>query len=84
MNPSNSSALLADLAKLAPPVDRVIPVEEWDWDEIRRLEDIVRERYQRFPRCEKCSALMVLAQVRTHHSCRPPAPVPSKPKLRGR
>jgi hypothetical protein len=89
VSPQNSSAPPAEIAKalaaLVPPSDLVIPVEEWDWDEIRRLEDVVRVRYSRFPRCEKCNALMVLGQSRLHHSCRPPAPLPPrKLKAKGR
>jgi hypothetical protein len=68
----NSSALPVEL--IPPPSDLLIPVEEWDWDEIRRIEDAVHERFRRFPRCERCAALMVLGQIRLHHSCRPPDP----------
>lgn len=47
----------------------VIPVEEWDWDEIHRLEKTARRRLAKCPRCGSCTHPMVCGQVGDHFVC---------------
>lgn len=47
-----------------------IPVEEWDWDEIHRLEKAARDRLARKPKCRPCGQPMVCGQTDTHYVCK--------------
>lgn len=80
MNRSNSSGPPADPS--VPSGQRVVPVDEWDWDEIHRIEAVALQRLRRNPKCEECGEPMVLGQKRAHYTCRPPEP--PRPKLEKR
>lgn len=48
----------------------VVPVEEWDWDEIGRLDKAARRRlYANNPRCDPCTKPMVCGQTGSHFVC---------------
>jgi hypothetical protein len=47
-----------------------VPLEDWDWREIVRLERLAVARALRGPRCQKCGKPMVLRQSDTHYTCR--------------
>lgn len=65
-----------EMAKGEEPEPRVltsevVPVEEWDWDEIHRLEKAARRRlYANNPRCDPCTKPMVCGQTGAHITCR--------------
>lgn len=46
-----------------------IPVEDWDWDEIRRLDRNAINRLKRNPKCGVCTKPMVCGQTGHHCTC---------------